>query len=158
VLRVTVTRENATEVRPIGEVVIGKFAGTEQRGGYAARVYEPPSAFSEGIDACFTVRGHDRYQPAMALVASVLAAWREGRIDQVGDGVRAALANTARPSAPPAEAPLTIQEMQETLALIATGTGPRADAATAAAELLKNVLFLATSIINAGEPAAPGPR
>ena len=42
VLRVTVTRESSTETKPIGEVVIGKFAGTEQRGGYAAWVHEPP--------------------------------------------------------------------------------------------------------------------
>ncbi len=156
-LRVTVTRESATEVKPIGEVVIGRFAGTEQRGGYAARVHEPPSPFSDGIDACFTVRGHDRYQPAMALVASVLAAWREGRIDEVGDGVKAALLNAGRP-APTLKPPLTLPEMQETLVRIAAGTGPRADAATAAAELLRNVLFLATSIIHAGDQAPPDQR
>jgi hypothetical protein len=103
VLRVTVTRERPDESVAIGEVVIGKFAGTEQRGGYAARVFEPPSPYSEGIDACFTVRGHERYQPAMALVASVLAAWREGRVDSVSDGIRAALTGAAgTKAAPPA--------------------------------------------------------
>ncbi len=150
-LRVTVARESATEVTPIGEVVIGKFAGTEQRGGYAARVYEPPSPYSEGTDACFTVRGHERYQPAMALVASVLAAWREGRIDEVGDGVRAALHNTARPS--PAAAPegdaRTLGEVEAALAEIAATPGPGADAAAAALALLKNVLSLADSLIRA---------
>ena len=74
-LRVTVSRESATESVSIGEVVIGKFAGTEQRGGYAARVYEPPSPYSEGIDACFTVRSHERYQPAMAWL---LRSWQPG--------------------------------------------------------------------------------
>ena len=95
-LRVTVTRESANDVVPIGEVVIGKFAGTEARGGYAARVLEPPSQYSEGTDACFTIQGHERYQPAMALVASVMAAWREGRIDEVGEGLRRVLRNIAR--------------------------------------------------------------
>ena len=90
-LRVTVTRESDEDIVPIGEVVIGKFAGTEKRGGYSARVFEPSSRYSNGTDACFTVRGHERYQPAIALVASVLAAWREGRIDEVGDGIRNAL-------------------------------------------------------------------
>ena len=88
-LRIMVSRESDEDVVAIGEVVIGKFAGTEQRGGYAARVFEPPSRYSNGTDACFTVRGHERYQPAMALVASVLAAWRDGRIDEVGKGIRA---------------------------------------------------------------------
>jgi hypothetical protein len=36
----------------------------------------------------------------MALVASVLAAWREGRIDEVGDGIRAALVNAGHPLEP----------------------------------------------------------
>ena len=97
-LRITVTRESDEDLVAIGEVVIGKFAGTEKRGGYAARVFEPPSRYSNGTDACFTVRGHERYQPAMALVASVLAAWQEGRIDEVGEGIRAALTAAASPS------------------------------------------------------------
>ncbi|MBI1208999.1 MAG: hypothetical protein GC191_17140 [Azospirillum sp.] len=99
-LRVTVTRESADDAVAIGEVVIGKFAGTEQRGGYAARVFEPASRYSNGIDACFTVRGHERYQPAMALVATVLAAWREARIDEVNEGLRSALTNASAPIAP----------------------------------------------------------
>ena len=105
-LRITVTRESDEDVVPIGEVVIGKFAGTEKRGGYAARVFEPASRYSNGTDACFTVRGHERYQPAMALVASVLAAWREGRIDEVGDGIRAALTAAAGPSLATVNTPL----------------------------------------------------
>lgn len=108
-LRVTVTRESATESQPIAEVVIGKFAGSEQRGGYAARVFEPPSPYSEGVDACFAVRGHERYQPAFALVASVLQAWREGRVDEVGEGVRAVLTNASRPlDAPPPPPPVPV--------------------------------------------------
>ena len=95
----------------------------------------------------------------MALVASVLAAWSEGQIDDVSEGVQAALLNTARPPAPAAaEAPMTIQTLQETLARIAAGTGPRADAANAAAELFRNVLFLAHSIIQAGDQPPPRPR
>ena len=53
-LRIKVTRESDEEAVAIGEVVIGKFAGTEKRGGYAARVFEPPSRYSNGTDACFT--------------------------------------------------------------------------------------------------------
>jgi len=155
VLRVTVTRESSTEIEPIGEVIIGQCADAEPRGGYAAWVHEPPSPLSDGIDAFFTVRGRERYQPTMALVASVFAAWCEGRIDEVGDDVRLALLNTASPLPPPAKPALTIQELRETLAQIAAGTGPRADAAAAATELLGNVLFLAHSIIHAGPPPAP---
>ncbi|PWC55788.1 hypothetical protein [Azospirillum sp. TSO22-1] len=104
-LRVTVTRETFTEAEPIAEVLIGKFGGSEQRGTYAARVHEAPSQYSTGIEACFGVRGHDRYQPALALVASILGAWREGRVDEIGDGVRSALMNTAaKLSTQPAEA------------------------------------------------------
>ena len=50
-LRIMVSRESDEDVVAIGEVVIGKFAGTEQRGGYAARVFEPPSRYSNGTDA-----------------------------------------------------------------------------------------------------------
>ncbi|HYG88801.1 MAG TPA: hypothetical protein VD978_21340 [Azospirillum sp.] len=103
-LRVTVTRETSTGAEPIAEVLIGKFGGSEQRGTYAARVHEPPSPYSNGIDACFGVRGHDRYQPSLALVASVLGAWRDGRVDEISPGVRAALENTAaKLKAPAAE-------------------------------------------------------
>ncbi|WP_207461270.1 hypothetical protein [Azospirillum sp. SYSU D00513] len=94
-LRVTVTRESSTSSVAIAEVVIGKFAGSEQRGGYAARVYEPASPFSEGVDACFTVRGHERFQPAFALVASVLRAWHDGQVEQVSDGMRQMLSNAS---------------------------------------------------------------
>ena len=94
-LWITVIRESDEDVVAIGEVVIGKFAGTEQRGGYAARVLEAPSRYSNGTDACFTVRGHERYHPAMALLALVLAVWREGRIDEVGEGIRSALTTVA---------------------------------------------------------------
>ena len=45
------------------------------------------SRYSNGTGACFTVRGHERYQPAMALVVSVLAAWWEGRVDEVREGI-----------------------------------------------------------------------
>ena len=64
-MRITVTRESDEDLVAIGEVGIGKFAGTDKRGGYAAREFEPPSRYSNGTDACFTVRGHVCYQPAM---------------------------------------------------------------------------------------------
>ncbi|MEI7611244.1 MAG: hypothetical protein WCJ64_27980 [Rhodospirillaceae bacterium] len=140
-LRITVTRESDEDVVAIGEVVIGKFAGTEKRGGYAARVFEPPSRYSDGTDACFTVRGHERYQPAMALVASVLAAWREGRIDEVGEGIRAALTTAASPSiavamaaaAPtPAPAPARGDGERAAAALRAHAADPAMAALTAA--------------------------
>ena len=146
-LRVTVSRESATESVSIGEVVIGKFAGTEQRGGYAARVYEPPSPYSEGIDACFTVRSHERYQPAMALVASVLAAWREGRVDQVGDGVRTALLNSAQSERPVNGDAKRLVDRQAALARIASGDGTLAESARATIEVLNNALALADSLI-----------
>ncbi len=95
-LRVTVSRETAAEAVPIAEVVIGKFAGTEERGVYAARVIEPPSQYSDGVDACFAIRGHERYQPAFALVAEVLSAWQAGRTDQVNEGARAVLDRALR--------------------------------------------------------------
>ena len=139
-LRITVTRESDEDLVAIGEVVIGKFAGTEQRGGYAARVFEPPSRYSNGTDACFTVRGHERYQPAMALVASVLAAWREGRIDEVGEGIRAALTTAASLSGPAevaAPAPQTARLPQSdaeraAVALVTYGDDPAMAALTAA--------------------------
>ena len=139
-LRITVTRESDEDVVAIGEVVIGKFAGTEKRGGYAARVFEPPSRYSNGTDACFTVRGHERYQPAMALVASVLAAWREGRIDEVGEGIRAALTTAASPSiavaAAPAPAPAPVPAGSDAeraaAALMAHAADPAMAALTAA--------------------------
>ena len=155
VLRVTVTRESSAEIEPIGEVVIGDFAGTGGYGGYAAWIHEPPSPFSDGINAFFTVRSPERYQPTMALIASTLAAWREGRINEVDEDVRLALLNAAGPPPSPTKSALTIQELRETLAQIATGTGPRADAAAAAAELLGNVLFLAHGIIHAAPPPPP---
>lgn len=95
-LRVTVTRETADEALPIAEVVIGKFGGSEERGTYAARVIEPPSQFSDGVDACFAIRGHERYQPAFALVAEVLSSWQAGRIDDINPGARAALDRSLR--------------------------------------------------------------
>ena len=139
-LRITVTRESDEDLVAIGEVVIGKFAGTEQRGGYAARVFEPPSRYSNGTDACFTVRGHERYQPAMALVASVLAAWREGRIDEVGEGIRSALTTAASLSGPTvaaAPAPQTARPPQSdaeraAVALVTYGDDPAMAALTAA--------------------------
>ena len=152
-LRVTVNRESATETVQIAEVVIGKFAGTEQRGGYAARVFEPPSPYSDGIDACFTVRGHDRYQPAMALVASVLAAWREGRIDEVGDGVRAALLNTPLPCPPaPAAEGRSLDELRAGLTHLADGKCPTAESARVTLDMLTNVLALADSLIRSEGP------
>ena len=42
-LRETVNRESTTDSVQIDDVVISKFAGTVQRGAYAARVIEPPS-------------------------------------------------------------------------------------------------------------------
>ncbi len=139
-LRITVTRESDEDVVAIGEVVIGKFAGTEQRGGYAARVFEPPSRYSNGTDACFTVRGHERYQPAMALVASVLAAWREGRIDEVGEGIRAALTTAASlagpalaaPPAPQTARPPQSDAERAAVALVTYGDDPAMAALTAA--------------------------
>ena len=149
-LRVTVNRESATDSVQIGEVVIGKFAGTEQRGGYAARVFEPPSPYSDGTDACFTVRDHERYQPAMALVASVLAAWREGRVDEVGDGVRAALLNAALPCPPAGDARApSLDELKTALTRIAEGGSPTAESARATIAMLTNVLALADSLIRA---------
>jgi hypothetical protein len=151
-LRVTVTRETATEAEPIAEVVIGKFAGGDKRAGYAARVYEPPSPYSEGVDACFAVRGHERYQPAFALVAAVLGAWREGRVDEVGDGVRAALTNTigsrktaepvARVTEPVAEDDVPTARIARALCALGTiGDGdPRAPAAESLAGLLETVV------------------
>ena len=147
-LRVTVNRETATETVQIAEVVIGKFAGTEQRGGYAARVFEPPSPYSEGIDACFTVRGHERYQPAMALVASVLAAWQEGRVDEVGDGVRAALLNTPLPRPPaPVAGVHSLDDLRGSLSRLADSDGPGAESAKVTLDLLSNILLLADSLI-----------
>ena len=140
-LRITVTRESDEDLVAIGEVVIGKFAGTEQRGGYAARVFEPPSRYSNGTDACFTVRGHERYQPAMALVASVLAAWREGRIDEVGEGIRAALTaaasslsgtTVAATPAPQTARPPQSDAERAAVALVTYGDDPAMAALTAA--------------------------
>ncbi|WP_431858686.1 hypothetical protein [Azospirillum sp.] len=151
-LRVTVTRETATDAEPIAEVVIGKFAGGEKRAGYAARVYEPPSPYSEGVDACFEVRGHERYQPAFALVAAVLGAWREGRVDEVGDGVRAALTNalgsrkaaepTGRITAPAVENDGPSARIARALRTLGTigDDDPRAPAAEALAGLLETVV------------------
>ena len=156
-LRVSVSRESATESSPIGEVVIGKFAGTEQRGGYAARVFEPPSQYSNGTDACFTVRGHERYQPAMALVASVLAAWREGRVDEVGEGIRTALVSAAGPAdRPDTDGGPSIGDLQTALAEVAAGTGARAEAAHAAGEMLRNIRSLADSLIGPEGGAGAG--
>lgn len=95
-LRVTVTRETSDEIVPIAEVVIGKFGGSEEKATYAARVVEPPSQYSDGVDACFAVRAHERYQPAFALVAEVLGSWRTGRTDDVNPGARAALDRALR--------------------------------------------------------------
>lgn len=160
-LRVTVTRETATEAEPIAEVVIGKFAGGEKRAGYAARVYEPPSPYSEGVDACFAVRGHERYQPAFALVTAVLGAWREGRVDEVGDGVRAAL--TTALTSPGTAAPIVTTAPEEDgpasrvaralQALSAIGEGdPRAPAAEALSGLLDTVLSTIEDIGTARGP------
>ncbi len=140
-LRIKVTRESDEEAVAIGEVVIGKFAGTEKRGGYAARVFEPPSRYSNGTDACFTVRGHERYQPAMALVASVLAAWREGRIDEVGEGIQAALIaaallpdqfTTAPPAPQTAVRPAQSDAERAAAVLVAHADDPAMAALTAA--------------------------
>ncbi|WP_431858677.1 hypothetical protein [Azospirillum sp.] len=151
-LRVTVTRETATEAEPIAEVVIGKFAGGEKRAGYAARVHEPPSPYSDGVDACFEVRGHERYQPAFALVAAVLGAWREGRVDEVGDGVRAALTNAlgsrkvaepvGRVAAPTVENNAPTARIARALCTLGTigDDDPRAPAAEALAGLLETVV------------------
>ena len=146
-LRVTVTRENSTETTPIGEVVIGKFSGSEQRGGYAARVLEPPSQYSDGIDACFAVRGHERYQPAMALVASVMAAWSEGRVDQVCEGIRSALNIATRTSPIDLASPEGIGDLHASLAQVAAGGGPNAESAKLAGELLRNAEALARALI-----------
>jgi hypothetical protein len=96
VLRVTVTRESSTDQEPIAEMIIGKVAGSEQRGSYAAHVFEPPSRFSQGADASFALREHERFQPALALVARALDAWRDGKGEEVGEPVRALLRNTRR--------------------------------------------------------------
>ncbi len=147
-LRITVTRESDEDVVPIGEVVIGKFAGTEKRGGYAARVFEPPSRYSNGTDACFTVRGHERYQPAMALVASVLAAWREGRIDEVGDGIRLALNAASR----------TVSASQEP---VGASPSPSSDAELAAHALLAHaddpaMVALTAAVLAVGDKLGHG--
>ena len=126
-MRITVTRESDEDLVATGEVVVGKFAGTEKRGGYAGRVFEPPSRYSNGTDACFTVRGHARYQPAMALVSSVLAAWREGRIDEVGEGIRAALIAAASSSVTALAVAPTPQPVPRT---------PQSDAERAAAAMV----------------------
>ena len=130
-------------------------SGGVESGG-AAR-YDPPSQYSNGTDACFTVRGHERYQPAMTLVASVLAAWREGRVDEVGEGIRTALVSAAGPAdRPDTDGGPSIGDLQTALAEVAAGTGARAEAAHAAGEMLRNIRSLADSLIGPEGGAGAG--
>ena len=86
----------------------------------------------------------------MALVASVLAAWREGRVDEVGDGVRAALLNAALPCPPAGDARApSLDELKTALTRIAEGGSPTAESARATIAMLTNVLALADSLIRA---------
>ena len=79
--------------------------------------------------------------------ASVLAAWREGRVDQVGDGVRTALLNSAQSERPVNGDAKRLVDRQAALARIASGDGTLAESARATIEVLNNALALADSLI-----------
>ena len=147
-LRETVNRESTTDSVQIDDVVISKFAGTVQRGAYAARVIEPPSLrrhrrLFHGVRprALPTCHGPGRV---------VLAAWREERVDKVGDGARAALLNAALPCPPAGDAKApSLGKPWASFACVAERGSPTAESARAIIEMLTNVLALADNLIRA---------